>query len=368
MRPVLLAVLFSIAALAQSALEQAVTLARERRYREARAILNGAAEPADVTQRIAFHRLKAAIASGLGEAPAAADEMAAALKLAPNDPQLLLATAVAELQAARLDEALKHADAAGNTAAAKALIADIQEKRGKFVEAVNALQAAVTLAPDREQYRIALALELVQHQTFPPAIAVLEQAASLFPKSATIRTLLGIARYANGDVEGAENSLSEAIQLDPKLEPAYVYLQQIALDSSSAPPQSAIDALCRWNRTACAAMKLRIARDRADPALLNRAIEELKRTPPADPVSNCELGRAYEWLTQWNDARERMENCTRLSPTPQNHYRLGLIYGRLGLTELARKEMALRSQSLVRMSEEDARRRNAVQAFEYVLK
>src|SRR5690348_16564925 len=137
---------------------------------------------------------------GLNEGAAAAAEMAAALELSPEDAGLLLATAAAELQAGRFDDALGHARRAGNTRVALELIGDIEEKRGEFVEAAKAYQAAVALAPDREQYRIALALELVSHQTFAPAIAVLEQAAPLFPRSAKIRTLLGIARYAGGDI------------------------------------------------------------------------------------------------------------------------------------------------------------------------
>ena len=368
LRLAVVVILLSIGALAQSALEQAVTLAREKRYAEARRMLDGVAEPGDVKQRVAFHRLRAAIASGLGEAAGAADEMESAMKLAPDDQALLLATVVAELQAGRLDPALQHANGAGNTAAGQALLGDIQEKRGRFVEAANAYREAVKLAPDREQYRIALALELVEHQTFPPAIAVLEQAAPLFPTSAKIRTLLGIARYAYGEVDGAENSLADAIRADPKMEPAYAYLAQIALESSAAPPQRVIDALCGWNRTVCSAMELRVARDKGDAALLSKAIQGLKSAPADDPVSSCELGRAYEWTSQWTEARACMETCVRVKPAPQNHYRLGLIYSQLGLTDLAHQEMELRKRALQDMSDEDARRRNAVQAFEYAVR
>jgi tetratricopeptide (TPR) repeat protein len=207
----ILILLTATGAPAQSPLEQAVTLARAQRYAEARKALEGAAEPSGVPQRIAYHRLKAAVASGLGETANAAGEMRAALELAPADPGLLAATAAAELQADLLDDALAHARAAGNTPVAQALIGDIQEKRGQYAEALQAYQSAVALAPDREQYRIALALELVQHYTFEPAIQVLEQAAPLFPKSARIRTLLGVAQYAASRYDDAERALTDAI-------------------------------------------------------------------------------------------------------------------------------------------------------------
>lgn len=365
----LLFVVFTIGMLlGQSALENAVTLAREKRYTEARAALQGVAEPTGREQRIAFHRLKAAIASGLGDAANAATEMEAALQLAPADSKLLLAAAVAELQAGKLDLALRHAGAAERSAAQQALIGDIQEKRKAYVEAAKAYQEAVALAPEREDYRIALALEFVQHHTFVPAIAVLEQAAPLFPKSAKIRVLLGIARYANDDREQAVNALMEAIAIDGRLEPAYNYLSRIVLESSVAPRQMVIDKLCSWNRGTCAALEARASRELRDKSRMAKAIEALKQAAADDAVARCELARAYEWMEQLPAARDQMETCVRLSPTALNHYRLGLIYGRLGLTDLSRKEMDLRTKIMAANSQEDERRLNAVEAFQFAVK
>jgi tetratricopeptide (TPR) repeat protein len=364
----ILILLRAAGAQAQSPLEQAVTLARAQRYAEARKVLEGAAEPSGVPQRIAYHRLKAAVASGLGETANAAGEMREALELAPADSGLLAATAAAELQAERLDDALAHARGAGNTAAAQALIGDIQEKRGQYAEALQAYQAAVALAPDREQYRIALALELVQHYTFEPAIQVLEQAAPLFPKSARIRTLLGVAQYAASRYDDAETALTDAIEMDPKLEPAYGYLAQVALEASSAPPERTLRAVCAREATVCSVLKSRTAREKGDAAAESQAVSELKRAPADSAVARCELGRAYQAAGQWAEARAELETCVRLDPGPQNHYRLGLVYNRLGLTELAGKEMELRRAAEAQKSEETARRQNAVQTFQYLVR
>jgi tetratricopeptide (TPR) repeat protein len=361
-------ILLTFSALAQSPLERAVTLAREKRYSAANKLLEGVAEPSDLGPRIAFHRLKAAIASGLGDAKAAAAEMRLALDLAPVDPALSLAAALAYLQAGLLDEALRHARNAGKTAQAEALIGDIQEKRGEFVQAAHAYEDAMALAPDREQYRIALALELVEHQSFTPAIAVLQQAAPLFPRSGKIRTLLGIAQYGEGDLANAVTSLIEAVAADPKLEPAYVYLARIVLESSSAPPEGVLTPLCGWNATVCSALELRVARAKNDTTMQGEAIAGLHHAPSADPIARCELGRAYEWTGQLAEARTEMEECVRLAPSPQNHYRLGIIYRELGLAQLADQEMAIRKRSLDSMSEEVARRAQAIQTFQYVIK
>jgi tetratricopeptide (TPR) repeat protein len=343
----------------QSSLERAVTLAREKRYSESNAILQGVPEPAEIRQRIAYHRLKAAIASGLGDHAAAVSEISLALSLAPSDASLLVAAAMAEFQAGRLDDALRHAARAGNDPTAKAVIGDVQEKRGNFADAANAYREAVRLAPGQEQYRVALALDLIQHQDFRAAVELLQQSKVLFPQSAKLRTLLGIAQYSSGYTEEAVPSLINAIAVDPSAEPAYRCLAQILLQSSSAPPPAAMQPLCKWNQTVCSALKLRVARQTDDSAMQNLAIAALERASD-DPVARCELARAFAWTDRLMEARREMEACIQFDPSPQNHYRLGLIYQRLGMNELSQKEMDRRNQMLEKMSEETALGLNAL--------
>ncbi|MCU1234664.1 MAG: Tetratricopeptide 2 repeat protein [Candidatus Solibacter sp.] len=358
-----------IEALAQSSsLEQAVRFAQEQRYAEARRVLEGSVEPEGITQRIAFHRLKAAIASGLGETAAAANEMRSALALAPGDAGLQTATAAAELQAGLLDDAVAHAQGGAGTAVGQALLGDIQEKRGQYLEAVKAYQAAVALAPDREQYRVALALELVQHHTFEPAIAVLEQAAPRFPKSARLRVLLGVAQYAAGRYEDAEAALTDALDLAPELERVYGYLAQAALEAPSPPLERALKAICTREPVVCSALQSRSAREKGDAGLQALAVAALKRAPKNSAIARCELGKVYQAAAQWTEARVEFEACVQLDPSPQNHYRLGLVYNRLDLVELAQKQMELRKTAEERKAGDTARRQNAVQAFQYLIK
>lgn len=364
----MLSVAASVTLLAQSPLEQAVTLAREKRYAEAAQVLHGVPEPAVPAQRVAFHRLKAAVASGLGRAEEAADEMEAALLAAPEDQRLLTATAVAALAAKRSDAALAHAKKLESSAPVQELLGDIAEQRGDFVEASRAYQNAVSLAPNREEYRLRLALEFAQHYTFEPAIAVLLQAVPLFPKSARLRTLLGVTQYSVRQVPEAIEALTEAVQLDPSLEAAWHYLSTVVLDSTAAPPPNTVDALCRWDAVVCGAVQLRLARQQGDPALRAQAMEKLRSAPPGNPIALCELSRAYEWSEAWPEARRQMEACVAAEPSAQNHYRLGLIYSALLLPDLARQQMKLREEAVTRTADENARRRDAVQAFQYILK
>ncbi len=162
LRTVLVWALLCSCIFAQAPLEQAVVLAREKRYSEADKILRGVSAPTQVNQRIAFYRLKAAVAAGLHDKADAVRDMRAALGLAPENTGLLLATAVAELQNNQWNEALEHAKQAGNVPMAQELIGEIQDRRGDHQAATKAYEAAVALAPGREDYRIALGLELMQ--------------------------------------------------------------------------------------------------------------------------------------------------------------------------------------------------------------
>ena len=81
---------------------------------------------------------------------------------------------------------------------------------------------------------------------------------------------------------------------------------------------------------------------------------ELESSPVDSAIGRCELGRAYEWNGQLAKAREQMEACVRLNPSPGNHYRLGLLYKRLKMEAPAKAEMQKRQQLLQQMSEETA--------------
>jgi len=351
--------------LAQVELQQAVTLARQGRYAEAGKALAGVPEPTDVARRIAFHRLKAAIASGLKKPDLAVQEMHAALALAPDNADLLLATAVAELDAARLDAALDHAQSLPESAQREALLGDIEEKKGNHVAAAKAYERAVALAPDREQYRAAFGIELIKYQQFQPAIEMLQRSAALFPRSAKIRTTLGIAQYAAGYTADAVRTLEDAIAIDPELDAPHRALAEILLQSSAAPSETTTAMLCAWSHIVCSALQLRVARENGDQKLAGEAIRALQEAPADNAIGHCELGRAYEWKGDLQQARKQMEACVKLDPSPQNHYRLALLYRKLGAPELAHKEMELRTAILKQMSEETSLALNALQGFEY---
>ncbi|HCC56233.1 MAG TPA: hypothetical protein DEQ47_03050 [Solibacterales bacterium] len=446
MRTLALALLVT-SLLPAATLERALELARAHRYREASREIAGAPVPSEPAQLLAYHRLKAAIASGLNDAVGAAAEMQAALQLAPDNLDLQVAAGIAALQAAkgdwtpavaRLDAiplappaelamrlqaaqilvgvhayadaahvleraaalaperpdiafntalaqfnagfiepaaaSAKRAEALGNSAALQLLRGDIEERRGDALAAVHAYQSAVELAPREERYRVALALELLRHQTFPAALAVLEQAAQLFPASARVRVLLGLNYYLVDRSHDAIQALLQAVALAPSEDLPMHYLAELTWLDTATPEPRAVDVICRATRekTVCAAILLRLADENGDASGRSAIIAKLEaaaRSTPKDALARCQLGKAYEWANRLAQARVEMEACVALQPdATEGHYRLARIYRQLGLKDLAAEQNRLQQEASRRESDLSARRAETVEKFLFDLR
>lgn len=392
--------------LAAARLEWAVSLARLHRYRPAQTALRGVSPPSDAEQLVAFLRLKASIDAGLGEASRAASDMERALEIRPGEASLLLAAGVAESAAGQWSPAARHLEAAAaqmtpspeilfdlalaqfrsgdvdaaeatgkrarsiaDSAAIEDLLGDIQEARGASLDAVHSYQAAVTLAPEDERYRLALGLELLRHQTFEPARVVFQQAAALFPRSTRLKVALALTDYFLERHPDATDILVEAAKSDPSSTLVFRYLGELQLTGPASPDPAAISELCRYADAHpgqgsadayCGAALLRMAREaggRARQREIVRRLERAARLSPGDPTARCELGRAFQWTGDWQRARAEMEACVRLDPaSAEAHYRLAQIDQHLGLRELAQTQFALQRQAEQSQVNANARR------------
>jgi tetratricopeptide (TPR) repeat protein len=439
-----------------AALQKAAQLTREHRYQDAEAALKNVAPPppTNPAQRIAFYRLKAAIASGLGHFTAAAGFMDTAVKLAPENHDLRLAADIAHLQqqiashenpaltlrrlrgenlapqqalAIRLQLAqiltsanlfseatidfaaasalvperadllydlslsqfrsgdlnsasatAERAKALEDNGAVENLLGDIQEKRGDSLAAVHSYQAAVSLQPNDERYRVALALELLRHQTFDAALVVLNQASTLFPKSLHIQILLALTYYFVDRSADAIQTLLHATELDPQDETATHYLGELTLQDTSTPDQAATKQTCAFadqhpqDKLAdafCGGILLRTATDTGDPSHrpeILRRLQHASQIAPKEPTARCQLGKALEWSENWTAAKSEMEACVRLdADAPDGHYQLARIYRHLGLNQLADRQTALQKAAAARQSEESNRRAELIEKFKF---
>jgi tetratricopeptide (TPR) repeat protein len=466
-------------------MQWAVVLARLHKYREAQSALAGLTPPNGSEERVAFHRLKASIASGLGNASVAASEMEKALALNPYDVGLTMATAVAELQsenwnraaaltqplysrtrdpqtglalldaqlgmhadfhttleslhgtalkpeeelafrqrlaevlishsefsasieeltrtleldptrgdltynlalaqfkAGRFDDSLANAEkckALNDNADLEDLLGDIQEARGDSLAAARSYQTAVTLAPNEEKYRLSLAVEFIRHQNFDAARAVLKQADQLWPKSWRIQLALGMVEHFAGSDEEASRILMHTAELSPEPATALRYLGDIQLDQASAPSAAAIAQLCDYTdrhpkdgklQYYCGAMLFRKDYVSADKTHANEILRRLRIAANPlgkDPEPDCQLGKVYRWLEQWQEARGELETCVRLDPnSADGHYRLAQVYQHFGLPERSKQELTLYKAASQRIADENAHRDETMKTFLYTI-
>jgi len=205
------------------ALRQAIQRARDHRYPEADAALKRVAPPANPTQRIAFYRLKAAIASGMGHYPSAAEYMDTAVKLAPENQDLRIAAGIARLQ----EQIENHANLAitlrrlrGETLPPQQAIdvrlhiAEILSDANLFSEAAIDFAAASALAPDRADLLFDLALADFRSGNLLAASTNAERAKDL-QDSASLESLLGDIQEKQGNALEAVHSYQAAVNLEP---------------------------------------------------------------------------------------------------------------------------------------------------------
>jgi len=125
------------------------------------------------------------------------------------------------------------------------LLAEVEEKDGKFVAAANEYEVAAHLDPS-EGNLFDWGSELLLHRTLDPAITVFEKAAERYPNSPRIAIGLGIAYYSRGNYDDAVKFLLHAADLSPADARVYPFLSR-AYDSS---PSQADEVITRFRRFA----------------------------------------------------------------------------------------------------------------------
>ena len=304
-----------------------------------------------------------------------------AIENGPERADLYFDLALAQFEAKQTEAALRsaqHAKALGDSANLESLIGDIQEARGDSLDAVRSYQAAVALAPDQEQHRLVLGLELLRHGTFEAALAVFQEAVNLFPKSSRARVALGLTYYFLEQYPQAVKELLKASQIDPKSELAIDYLGEFQLQQPGSPDPAAIREICRYadshpdkaeGLAYCGALELRVEHDQGATAPSASTLDKLQkaaRLMPANATARCGLGQALEWDQQWQEADTQMQACIRLRPdSVEAHYRMANIARHLGETERAQKEIRLHDEAQQRMVEANALRDRTLQKFLY---
>jgi tetratricopeptide (TPR) repeat protein len=179
----------------------ATVLARLHQYKEARGAIASLAPPTEPEARVRFYRLKASVASGLGNPAMAAAEMEKALALQPHDTTLTMATAVAELQSGSLAGPLyfRSHDPQVGLVLLQARLAMHQD----FHEVLNGIRAT-DLPPSEELVlRQRLAEVLIANGEYAAAVEDLARAVELEPNRGDLVYNLALGQFKAGRMDDA---------------------------------------------------------------------------------------------------------------------------------------------------------------------
>lgn len=249
------------------------------------------------------------------------------------------------------------------------LLAQVDEKEGKFIDAANEYAAAAHLDPT-ESNLFDWGSEALLHGTYDPAVAIFQAAVERFPNSARLQIGLGLSYYARDRFDQAVKALLKAAALTPA-DPGCYYFLSKAYDSSPNQADEVIQAFRRYAevepKNALAqyyyALSLWKGRRSQGSAPNLQLVETLLKNAIAlnDRLSEAhlQLGDLYADQHLYEKSVPEYERAVALNPNLSDaHYRLGTDYVHLGQKEKADQEFAvyqkLRAEHLVEVDKEAA--------------
>lgn len=198
-------------------MEWAVVLVHLHKYAEAQSALAGLSPPTKRDERVTFHRLKASVALGLGNASTAASEMEKALALEPADHGLVLATATAELQSKNWQRAASLAEPlfseTHNLQAGLVSLEAELDMHSDFHQTLKMLRATQLASAQELELHQRVAELLIAHEKYSESIEELNKAANLDPGRADLEFDLALAQFRAGRLDDAASSAQKCKEL-----------------------------------------------------------------------------------------------------------------------------------------------------------
>lgn len=280
--------------------------------------------------------------------------------------------AMADYLLGRLDDAQKiilQLEKEKNAGELHNLLAQVDEKQGKFIDAANEYEAAAHIDPS-ESNLFDWGSEMLLHRTYDPAITIFQDATGRYPSSPRLFIGLGLALYSRARYDDAVKALLRAADLDPSDPRCYLFLSR-AYDSSPGEAAAVTDRFRRYaelqpNNARAQfyyAISLWKAKRTGNTGVEFPAIESLlKKSIALDDSfaeAHLQLGDLYSDQHQYEQSIPQYERALALDPNLSDaHYRLGMDYVHVGKKDLAQKELAvyqaLRAQHLADIDKERA--------------
>lgn len=255
------------------------------------------------------------------------------------------------------------------------LMADVEEKTGRPLDAVREYQQAAELVPS-EANLFDWGGELLLHRAFGPASEVFTKGKHLFPQSSRMLIGLGVAAYDSGSYDQSAQDLCDASDLDPRNPTPYIFLGKIQGFQEgesrgisdrmkrfvTVDPDNALAnyyyAVSFWNQ-----------RSGIDDAKTIEAEVHLKKAVRLDPkvaVAYLQLGIIYAERKKPSEAISAYQQAVASDPSlDEAHYRLAQIYRQEGKSAQATEELKLYENLKKENTSRTEREREEIKEFVY---
>lgn len=287
--------------------------------------------------------------------PAAAENLGAAAKLAPNNGRVWVALARTYWKLKENGRANEAAAKASAVAPADPLVlstlAIYYAESDQLLKAADAQAKYSAMTPQdtaarekAESWYFEGVQPLLQQQKFAEAIAILSTATERLKSSAQLELALGVAYYGLRRFDEAAGAFLRTIAISPTTDQPYLFLgrflgqipvrlQEVTqqfIKYEAANPESATGYLLHAKALNAQSIEPEVARK-----LLERSISLNDR----DASAHFELGCVFDRMQNYSEAADELEKAATLDPAdPATHYRLSRLYDRLGKPDAARIE------------------------------
>jgi tetratricopeptide (TPR) repeat protein len=295
---------------------------------------------------------------------AATKHFRSALKANPKAQEIVYALATAQFKKQNYKATLGLLECVRssmqNSAAWHEMVGYSSFKLGDPGQGTVELQKAMDLDPKNEDYVLELSEVFVTHNNAPAAITLLETASKVFAQSARIWFGLGTAYLADEKRSAAETALKRCLELDPKLDLAYVVLgqgykeagnwdqlQETAQRLIELNPKSSTGYY--YKALALQSVSTSKAVDDADVEKLLRKSLELNHS---DPEPHYELAKLLARQGKKEDSLLEFERIVQSRPDfGPAYYQLARLYRERG--ELEKSNEAQKAHERIRQKERD---------------
>ncbi len=272
-------------------------------------------------------------------------------------------------------DAAQHALAIRNTGDLQDLLGDISESQNKFGDALNHYQEAVRVDPSSDKFAFDLGAELLLHENFDAAETVFQAAQTRFPKASRIYLGLGTAEFMRGKTADSVASYLKAVDLDPKFEPAYLFLGEAFsfADTRSAEVVAKLAYLAakqpqtfgaQYYYGAALVKEMDQGGDMSNASLAQAALQRAAALRPGDARVPYQFGELCRVQKRMAEAVAYYQKSAALDPEfPEPLYKLGQAYVRLGKSEDAKKAFARHREVMAKAEAAVYHRASEIQSF-----